>query len=202
MRGTLAGGGWIVALYWLVVRPWHLRWGATDEEVRRRLPGDELVPTPIVAGTRALTIHCPPEQVWLWLVQQGYGRAGWYSYWIDNRLRPSPNRIVPELQHLDVGDVLRTGKSGGFTVVAMERGHHWVGLIDGELGQISVIQVVEPTGANATRLLIRFRASFPLRLSAWTFWVAFDPGDFLFMRREMLGIKSRAERSAGRTDQE
>ena len=30
--------------YWLFIRPKHLRWGATDEEVREKLPGDEFVP--------------------------------------------------------------------------------------------------------------------------------------------------------------
>lgn len=192
---VLAGAGWAVAVYGTVVRPWHLRWGATEEEVRRPLPGDELVATPLVAGTRAITIGTSPERVWPWLVQQGYGRAGWYSYWVDNALRPSPDRIVPELQQIAVGDVLRTAKQGGFTVVALDDGHYWVGLITSEFGQISVVQLVEPTAADATRLLIRFRASFAPRLAAWAFWLAFDPGDFLFMRREMLGIKRRAERS-------
>lgn len=195
LRAVVSGVGWTVAAYWLLARPWHLRWGATEGEVRRPMPGDDLVPTPIVAGTRALTINCPPEGVWPWLVQQGYGRAGWYSYWVDNDLRPSPDRIVPELQHLAVGDVLRTGKSAGFTVVAVEEGHYWVGLIDSELGQISVAQLVEAESEKSTRLVIRLRASFPLRLPSWAFWMAFDPGDFLFMRREMLGIRHRAERA-------
>ncbi len=184
-----------MAAYGIVVRPWHLRWGATEKEARRSLPGDELVATPIVAGTRAITIDCPPQAVWPWLVQQGYGRAGWYSYWIDNAWRPSPDRIVPELQHLVVGDVLKTAKEGGFTVKEVDPGRFWVGLIDGDLGQVSVAQFLEPTGENATRLVIRFRASFAHRLASWAFWLAFDPGDFIFMRREMLGIKRRAERS-------
>lgn len=198
-RRTAAGAGWAIALYGVVVRPWHLRWGATEDEVRRALPGDHLVATPVVAATRAITIDCPPAEVWPWLVQQGYGRAGWYSYWVDNDLRPSPDRIVPELQHLAVGDVLRTGASGGFTVTELEDGHHWVGLIDGELGRISVTQVVEPTARGSTRLVIRVRAHFARRLAAQAFWLAFDPGDFVFMRREMLGIKHRAERLATRT---
>ena len=190
---VVASAGWVVATYGLLVRPWHLRWGATEDEVRRPLPGDDLVPTPIVAATRAITIDCPSEQVWPWLVQQGYARAGWYSYWIDNDFRPSPDRIVPELQHLDVGDVLRTGRDGGFTVKAVENGRYWVGLIEGELGQISVVQHLESLAGDRTRLVIRVRASFALRPAAWAFWIAFDVGDFVMMRKEMLGIKRRAE---------
>jgi hypothetical protein len=37
------------------------------------LPGDELVPHPMVEWTRALTIDAPPEAVWPWLAQMGYG---------------------------------------------------------------------------------------------------------------------------------
>ena len=83
-RRAFAGTGWAIAAYGVAVRPWHLRWGATEDEVRRPLPGDALVTTPLVAATRAITIAAPPEEVWPWLVQQGYGRAGWYSYWVDN----------------------------------------------------------------------------------------------------------------------
>jgi hypothetical protein len=40
------------------------------------LPGDDLVPSPLVETTHAVTINAPPEQVWPWLVQIGQGRAG------------------------------------------------------------------------------------------------------------------------------
>src|SRR6266511_1264030 len=54
--------------------------------------------------TRAIPVTARAEQVWPWLVQIGYGRAGWYSYdWIDNDGRPSADRILPDFQYLRVG---------------------------------------------------------------------------------------------------
>ena len=51
-------------------------WTANAEEHRMPLPGDELVPSPIVVTTHAVTINAEPQQVWPWLVQTGHGRAG------------------------------------------------------------------------------------------------------------------------------
>jgi hypothetical protein len=55
----------------------------------------------------AVTIAAPPEAVWPWLVQMGSGQTGWYSDdWVDNDGRLSATNIVPELQHLAVGDIM------------------------------------------------------------------------------------------------
>ena len=102
-----AAGAGTLAAYALAVRPWHVRWGATDEEVNERLPGDELVRHPNVEATHAVTIKAPAEEVWPWLVQIGQDKGGFYSYsWLENlagcRLR-NADRIVPEFQRLKVG---------------------------------------------------------------------------------------------------
>jgi hypothetical protein len=62
--------------YVLGVRPRIARWGATDEEVAARLPGDEAVPEPDLETTRAVTIRAPAERVFPWLAQLGQGRGG------------------------------------------------------------------------------------------------------------------------------
>jgi hypothetical protein len=53
--GTVTGLILLALAYWFVVRPWHLKWGATDDEVRRPLPGDDLVTNPKGRTTRAIT---------------------------------------------------------------------------------------------------------------------------------------------------
>jgi hypothetical protein len=121
-RGALAaaGGAWT---YLGLVRPWHQRWGATDDEVQRPLPGDEEIPTPTVQSTRAITIAAPPQGVWPWIAQigyVGYGRAGWYAFdfWDANAgRRRSSWRLLPEAQRLQVG--LLIGEEG-FTVRSFE----------------------------------------------------------------------------------
>ncbi|MGE5457457.1 MAG: hypothetical protein ACM3RX_03805 [Methanococcaceae archaeon] len=57
--------------------------------------------------THSVNINAPLERIWLWLIQLGSGRAGWYSYdKIDNGGVPSACKLIPELQHIEVGDVM------------------------------------------------------------------------------------------------
>ncbi len=42
----------LAVAYFLWIRPWQLRWGVTDEELARAMPGDEDVPIPTFDATR------------------------------------------------------------------------------------------------------------------------------------------------------
>jgi hypothetical protein len=83
-------------------------WGATAEEVAGPYPGSGLVPDGKRAPTMAVTIGAAPQQVWPWLVQMGWDRAGWYSWDLfDNAGRRSATQVHPEWQDLAVGDQLK-----------------------------------------------------------------------------------------------
>jgi hypothetical protein len=107
---------------WL--RPRLLTWGTAPHESTRAYPGDQLIPDPDSGATMATTLPAPPERVWPWLVQMGGGRGGWYSWdWLDNNGAPSADRIVPQWQHLEVGQHLYRapkGPTNWWTVVVLE----------------------------------------------------------------------------------
>src|SRR4051794_35966042 len=89
-------------------------YGSTRGERRRLLPGDELCADPQIVTTHATTIDAPPERVWPWLVQIGWGRGQWYTArWVDRLLfpnnGPSADSLVPELQQLAIGDRILDG---------------------------------------------------------------------------------------------
>jgi hypothetical protein len=90
-----------------VLRAWQRRWGATDDEVNRTLPGDDLLSHADLTATRAITIHATAAQVWPWIAQLGQGRGGFYSYdFLENLIGcdiHSADRIVPEWQRIDIG---------------------------------------------------------------------------------------------------
>jgi hypothetical protein len=112
-RKAVCAAGTAAGVYGLWVRPRLMRWGATEEEVAGPYPGAELVLEGKRSPTMAVTIEAPPEQVWPWLVQIGWGRGGWYSWdLIDNGGRPSAREVHPEWQNLTVGDQLKFSMLG------------------------------------------------------------------------------------------
>src|SRR5688572_25281649 len=60
--GLLLAGG-LIGMYVVLVGPWQRRWGATEEEVRRAMPGDSLLRPDAPSTTRAITIGVSPEAV-------------------------------------------------------------------------------------------------------------------------------------------
>ena len=199
-----------------VLRSWYNRWGATPAEVTRPLPGDELAPSPMLGYTRAITIQAPPERVWPWLAQMGQGRGGLYSYdGLENLAGckiHSAERILPEQQNLQVGDLIRLGPPGYpcFVVAEIEPPRVLVLLgADPKSGQavayraemekgyaISTWQFIleaidERATHRGTRLLVRQRLKYSPEMG-WV-WRLTEPVGFVMERKMLLGIRQRAE---------
>ena len=191
---TLAGLALLLLIYFLVIKPWHLRWGATDEEVSMEMPGDELIPEASPA-TRAITIRAGPDDVWPWLVQLGYGKAGWYSYdWIDNDFKPSADRIIPEHQNLAVGDEILMMPEMGFVVRAIDRPRSIVS----ELADGSTSLVPRPLSLDGggTRLVSRWRPNFEITPATFFMIALSEPGAFIMEQKMLRSIRDRAEKAA------
>ncbi len=166
----------LVTVYMAAVRPRQRSWGIDPDETAKTLPGDDVIADPTVVDTRGITIAAPVERIWPWLVQMGYGRGGWYSYdRLDNE-GESSHRIVPELQHLEVGDVVPTHPGGGFRVESLEPAHHLVLSLDPELMQGTEASA-EGEGETAERVPRRRGASRqPASSATWRCLASADHG--------------------------
>ena len=189
------------AIYLCVLQPAYQRWGATDDEVARRLPGDELVSNPIRVSTRALTVHAPVSAVWPWLVQIGQERGGLYSYeGLENLIGcqiTNADHIVPEWQHPQPGDRIGLGPEGYpfFSVaeVQPERAFILRGGDDTYTGA-SWVFYVEPVDASTTRLIVRMRSAASLtQVEAFFNDVVTPPLHFIMEREMLYGVARRAE---------
>ncbi len=206
----------VFALVTPFLRSRRARWGATDAEVKKKLPGDELLPHPKWGWTHAVTIKASATEVWQWLVQIGQGRGGFYSYeFLENLVGcdiHNADRIMPEFQQLKVGDGIRLApKVPGLPVAIIEPNHALVLNVKAKTLITSGAKFEEPAqqkyfGANwiwvvekvdekTTRLIDRWSMDYSLGLvSQLTYGTCFvEPISFVMDRKMLLGIKQRAE---------
>jgi len=202
----------LLGFYALVVRPRMIRWGATDEEVAGLFPGADLIPGGVRSGTMAITIEAPPADVWAWLVQMGYDRAGWYSWdRLDNWGRSSSERIHPEWQKLSIGDHLSAmpDNSVGWEVAALDP-QHFLGL------RASVDKQCRPFDPKGTRpssysdslwaFQLKELPGNRTRLVVSGYWavqpswlrpivnIFLEPAHWVMQLRQFANLKRRAER--------
>ncbi len=184
----------MAGFYFGIVRPRQLRWGADGEEVARSMPGDELVERPTFNATRAVTVGAGPEHIWPWLLQIGINRAGWYSYdWLDNLGRPSATEIIPELQQLEVGDLIPISPNGKYGLKVWNfKPLEWMVWID-DAGHSSWLWLLDPIDETSTRLITRVRIRYQWFRPRLGFDLLVEFGDIVMMRKCMLGIKVRSE---------
>ena len=209
-------------VYALVIRPWQLRRGATDAEVRRSLPGDDLVRDPKCGYTQAITIKASVSEVWPWLVQIGYKRAGWYSHDFLHRLmgiagsvddeHSSAKRVIPNLQDLKVGDVVEIAPGMGYVVAGIEPGRalilhsrvdtgKWESLsgsdpLPEKYLSSSWVWLVEEVDEKTTRLIVRVRSDHtPGLLSALSAGIPNELGSLVMQPKTLRVLKQRAEMS-------
>jgi hypothetical protein len=181
-----------------------------SREDSRALPGDELLPDANGQVTQAVTIDAPAAAIWPWLVQMGCHRGGFYSYDVlDNGNVPSARELHPELQNIQVGDILPAtpGSSSGFEVLRIAPNEALVlgGLFDPAAGaqlrfaaarperywHVTWAFVLEPLEPRKTRLHVRGRASFPQSGRFHAAWVR--PVHAFMESAQLRHLKARAE---------
>jgi hypothetical protein len=200
--------------YFLFARPWHLRWGATAEELTATLPGDAICPDSAGQVTHAITIDAPPEKVWPWILQIGQDRGGFYSYTaLENMIgceMQNTDHVVPEWQTRAVGDTVWFATPKHFdgqarmiaAIVEPQRAlvlatpADWERIKAGVRGKETTWAfILKPVHEEKTRLIARVRrdAHPGLWKSAanYAFW---EPAHFVMERKMLLTIKHLAER--------
>ena len=187
-----------LVIYLFGVRPQQLRWGATEQEAVRSMPGDDLVRHPTFYATRGITIHARPEEIWPWLVQIGYGRAGFYGYDLienpgsANGIR-SADSILPNLQHPKKGEELPISKVARMVFGEIEPGKFLIWRGDSDPPDAAFTWELYPIDEQHTRLVsrIRLRYHWTDRRLALDLFTEF--ADHVAVPKILQGIKDRVE---------
>jgi hypothetical protein len=215
--GVAVSAATLLAGYWFTIRPWHLRWGASDADLSRRWPGDELVPNPRARAVRAVTIDAPPDDLWRWIMQVGRDRGGFYSYtWLENLIGAdirNVHHLIPELPERRPGDTVWMGPEHRFGgqarmvvgAIVPKRAMVLVAPQDAESALAGGPApegvwsfVIDPVSDVESRLVMLSVSGEPVRFSRLSQLVFWEPAHFVMERRMMLTIKRLAERAAAR----
>jgi hypothetical protein len=194
----------IVVAAFVPLRHWTPTWGATEADMQRTLPGDELIQRAPGDMTHGVTIDAPPEEVWPWIAQIGDDRGGFYSYtFIENPLQKltggeavyhNANRILPQFQNPQPGEDMILDS---FQVYDVEPGKWLLAAQSSGEGDFDWVWLwhVEPVGTNQSRLLVRQAMRLFPEASNPVVTTVTDLGAFVMEWRMIEGIKLRAEGS-------
>lgn len=187
------------------------RWGSTSAELRRVLPGDELVPAPRWTSRNAISIAGSRADVWPWVAQVGQGRGGLYSFeGLENLIGcqiHNAESILPEFQSPKIGDPIRLHpKMPAFPVsdVVADRylllhGHTGT---PGDPAYLNVVWLffLDDAPDGSTRLMSSWRYDYAPTFSNAMAYGPYLTGaiNFVMGRRMLYGIKTRVERATGR----
>ncbi len=187
-----------IIIYAIFLRPLILTWGASKDEVKMPLVGDDLAP--YIASTRAISINAPISDVWKWLIQLGADRGGFFSYSLIEKALGYEQRnaaIVPEFQDMKVGRIVpgsidesKSAIKYNFQVVAVDAGKSFV------LKEWGAF-VLKEINAKQTRLIIRTHGQkLPNLMSRISDFIG-TPLHYIMERRMLMGFKAQAEAGAG-----
>lgn len=199
-----------------LIRSWYNRWGATQQDLRQALPGDELVPSFKLGYTRAIVIKAPLEHVWPWLAQMGQGRGGLYSYeGLENLIGceiQSSDKILPQYQDPQPGELVRLGKKGYpcFSIVEVKAPKSLVLVSANPQTEFPVVYSdksdkgfsiatwqwsLQPNGSDSCRLVARQRLDYSPDMAV--IWRITEPIGFVMERKMLRSVKTLAEKSWG-----
>ena len=181
-------------LYLAFLRPWQLRWGSTNMEIERPMPGDDIVEKPSFNANRAVTINAPAQNIYPWIVQMGVNRAGWYSYdLLDNLGKRSAETILLEHQNIKKDDLIPMSPDGKQGLYVKDfRNNEWILWWD-KVGDSTWTWGIYPDGNSRTRLVTRVRVKYKWLSFVILFNLIIEFFDIIMMRKCILEIQRRAE---------
>ena len=167
-------------------------WGATPEEIAGPVVGDDLIPDATLITTRSIDCDGPPADVYPWLAQMGFGKAGWYSYdWLDNLGRRSATEIRPEWQVAEGEPV--PGGPVAFRAAVARPGEAFVLGFQRPRIDFTLAFDLRPSD-DGTRLVTRVRSRLRFPGGRLVERLGLGPGDGVMVRKQLLELRKRTAR--------
>jgi hypothetical protein len=190
--------GVLGACYVFAIRPAQLHWGATVEEASRPMPEDGIVSHPAFDATRAITIRGTPEEIWPWLVQMGFKRAGFYGFDLIENLANgsgirSAGEILPAYQHPQTGDLLPISVAATLLYGSIKPNSYIVWRSQDVPSDGVFIWELVPIDSGHTRLISRIRWSYAPGALMKVLGLFTEFADHVAVRKIPQGVRDRVE---------
>ena len=206
-------------MFVLIILPFlrsrYQKWGVTGDELRRELPGDDLIKDVKGWYDHAITINAASSDVWPWIVQLGQNKGGFYSFELLENIVGSrihnADDIITEFQDTAVGDkVAFSPKSAPYIVTAIEPDRTLVLRLRVNLQTQETVNSTQPlpdkyqdsswvffldeVGEGTARLISRSRNDWNQSKTNTFFYGVFGVISQVMDIKLLKGIKKRAER--------
>jgi hypothetical protein len=214
----ICGASFIFVLIILpFLRSKYRKWGSTEEELSRKLPGDDLIDNINGGCNQAITIKAALTDVWPWIVQLGQNKGGFYTYELLENITGCKIRnadvIIPEFQDMAVGDkVMMHPTMAPLIVIAIDPGKSFTTRLRYNMENYETLDPSEPLppkyhdGTWLFYLEATLEGGTRLITRVTHVWNQSKMNRFLFglmgiiemvMNRKMLkGIRKRAEKAS------
>lgn len=182
-------------IYYFFLRPQLRKWGTHLGESQRRLPGDEIIPSPTFETTHAVNIDAPPEAVWPWIAQMGRELTGYYALdLLMNQGVPSVDFLRQDLSAPAVDQAM----DGGFRILDATPGRMLLfggfnlKLPLGAAQDVTYLYLLERRRDGRTRLLVR-RRGYCYSALAMVCTLALEIVHFAFIFPQLRRLKAYSE---------
>ncbi len=171
-------------------------WNATDDERTRKWPCDAYAADADTAFFRAIDVAAPVSVVYRRLC---HIRRAPYSYdWADNFGLPSPRRLIPEIENLEVGQ----RAMHLFRIAAFERDASLTLVLASAIGRATMGMLVGSydvrPNAHGTRLAMKVLRATPRNAFGRASDQAYAWIDYAMSRKQLERLGAFSERDARR----
>jgi hypothetical protein len=162
-------------------------WGVTSDELLFNYPCDGYMEIFHDTYYRGVTIHADTEIVFRWICQM---KVAPYSYdWIDNLGRKSPQKLIPGVDELKIGQKVMFI----FDLIDFKRNKHLTIRLNKAaaifFGDTVISYRIISKSHNKCRLLIKILVRYPTGFLGKLVSRILPPGYLIMMRRQLLNFK-------------